>query len=182
MRILGIDPGSRITGWGLIEWRAPKFELIDFGTFNLGNGEMSDRLADLLKQIQYQLPILKPDLLAIEQVFVAKNISSSLKLMQARGVVLAAGAAFGAQVQEFTPRRIKQCIVGFGGAEKAQVNHMIAAMLKIEKKIPADAADALAVAICCAHALSGSGTMTQRKKTRGLRWDDRAIKRHTKGS
>lgn len=151
-RILGIDPGSRITGIAVIEKNAAGTPHCLFGgCIRLTAKEESQRLGSLFEQIQHIVQTYRPTELAIEQVFVHKNVRSALKLGQARGVAIAAVMQSQLAVFEYAPRLIKQAITGTGGADKAQVQHMIQVLLSLEEKPQADASDALAVALCHLH-------------------------------
>lgn len=148
MIILGIDPGSRITGFGVIRSIKQKQSYIASGCIKIIGNDWSLRLKqvydDLLKIInQYQ-----PDQIGIEKVFVHKNPNSALKLGQARGAAIVAAATCGFKVYEYFPRQIKQVVVGYGHADKKQVQKMIQTLLRLNKAPSADAADALAIAMC----------------------------------
>ena len=148
MIILGIDPGSRITGFGVIRSIKQKQSYIASGCIKIIGNDWSLRLKqvydDLLKIInQYQ-----PDQIGIEKVFVHKNPNSALKLGQARGAAIVAAATCGFKVYEYFPRQIKQVVVGYGHADKKQVQKMIQTLLRLNKTPAADAADALAIAMC----------------------------------
>lgn len=168
--ILGIDPGSRLTGYGVIRQSGKQLTYLGSGCINVMRslkGEAEPTLADKLKVIHDGVAELiaqfQPTEFAIEQVFMARNPDSALKLGQARGAAIVAAATAGLPVAEYAARLVKQAVVGTGAADKAQVQHMVMAMLKLQHKPQADAADALAVAICHAH------TQTQliRTTTRG---------------
>lgn len=152
-RILGIDPGSRITGIGIIEKQAGKAAPICLfgGCIRLNASEMSIRLGQLFREIQDIVKIYHPTELAIEQVFVHKSVSSALKLGQARGVAMAAVMSESVPVFEYAPRQVKQAVVGKGAAQKHQIQHMVQILLNLNMKPQADAADALAVALCHLH-------------------------------
>lgn len=154
-RILGIDPGSRLTGFGIIEQREklPPVCLLG-GCIRLEAPDMPSRLGRLFAEIQDIVKIYKPTELAIEQVFVHKNVQSALKLGQARGVVIAAVMSANLPVFEYAPRAIKQAIVGKGSADKIQIQHMVQILLALNAKPQADAADALAVALCHLNTVS----------------------------
>lgn len=169
-RILGIDPGSRITGFGVIEHSAGQSTCLMGGCVRLTALDMPTRLGKLFGEIQEIVRIYKPTELAIEQIFVQKNVQSALKLGQARGVAIAAAIAVNIPVFEYAPRAIKQAIVGKGSADKIQVQHMIQVLLSLNAKPQADAADALAVALCHIHSVSGlSVTKTARRGRRTKR-------------
>jgi crossover junction endodeoxyribonuclease RuvC len=146
--ILGIDPGSRITGYGIIALSDSKIKYIESGVFNIAKFEFYDRLKNIFLSIQQLLSEYKITQAAIESVFVAKNVNSALKLGQARGAALAALAMQDIKIAEYAPRVIKKSVVGYGNAEKEQVQLMIRHLLGLNFHPKPDAADALAVAIC----------------------------------
>lgn len=152
-RILGIDPGSRVTGIGIIEKQAGKQTPVCLfgGCIRLSAPEIPVRLGRLFCEIQEIVKIYRPTELAIEQVFVHKSVASALKLGQARGVAIAAVMSENMPVFEYAPRQIKQAVVGKGAAEKLQIQHMVKILLNLNEKPQADAADALAVALCHLH-------------------------------
>ncbi|MRJ41220.1 MULTISPECIES: crossover junction endodeoxyribonuclease RuvC [Idiomarinaceae] len=156
--ILGIDPGSRLTGYGLIRQSGQRVSYLGSGCINVMRSLKSNSepcLADKLKVIHDGVCELitqfQPTEFAIEQVFMARNPDSALKLGQARGAAIVAAACAGLPVAEYAARLVKQAVVGTGAADKVQVQHMVMAMLKLTHKPQADAADALAVALCHAH-------------------------------
>lgn len=154
--ILGIDPGSRLTGYGLIEQRGRRLHYVASGCIRVtGTATKPLPLAEKLKRIHNSVVELitqfQPDEFAIEQVFMARNPDSALKLGQARGAAMVAAACHDLPVAEYSARSIKQAVVGTGAAEKEQVQHMVMALLKLTRRPQADAADALAVAICHAN-------------------------------
>jgi len=153
-RILGIDPGSRITGYGVIESDGRKSVHIASGCIKLGNGELPQRLGEIYRAVSFVFNDSAPTEMAVEEVFVSKNPSSALKLGHARGAAVCAGVMAGLEIAEYTPRRIKQAVVGTGAADKEQVQHMIKLILQLNEKLAADQADALAVAISHAHSNS----------------------------
>ena len=155
VRIIGIDPGSRITGYGIIEIDRDRSRLVHHGVIRAAGEEFPVRLATIFTELQSVIGEFGPDQAAIETVFVAHNPSSALKLGQARGAAVCAAVSRGLPVSEYSPRSIKQAIVGRGGAEKHQVQHMVSILLRITQEIAGniteDAADALAVALCHQH-------------------------------
>lgn len=151
VRILGIDPGSRITGWGLVEHGAGRSRCIDHGRIHLDGGELPPRLLRIFTEIGQVIGHYRPDEAAIEEVFVNRNVASALVLGQARGAAICALASAGLSVAEYAASQIKSAVVGTGRAEKAQVQHMIRILLALPETAPADASDALAVALCHAH-------------------------------
>ena len=151
MRILGIDPGSRFTGFGIIEVDGSRALSIHQGVIKAGSGEFPERLGIIFSGISDLIDEFRPDEVAVETVFVSKNASSALKLGQARGAAVCAAIAKGLPVAEYSPRSVKQAIVGRGGADKVQVQHMVTVLLQLKEKLAEDAADALAVALCHQH-------------------------------
>ncbi len=148
MIILGIDPGSRITGYGVIEWNNHKARYIDSGCIRMDiQATTGNRLKTIFEGLDQLIGLYKPDQLSIEQVFIHKNPQSALKLGQARGVVLCAAALAGLEIYEYSATKIKQSVVGNGHATKDQVQHMVEHLLKLNGKPQADAADALAAAL-----------------------------------
>ena len=150
VRILGLDPGSRRTGYGIIECGGNKHTPVANGCINAGAGALSERLRAIFEGVQSLVEEFKPDEIAIERVFVSRNVDSALKLGHARGAALCALPGK-VPVFEYAPRAIKLAVVGYGAAEKEQVAHMMRALLGVQGRIPADASDALAVALCHAH-------------------------------
>lgn len=150
-RILGVDPGSRITGYGVIELLRGRPVYVASGTIRAGDGLLPDRLRCIFARLTEVIAEYRPDELAIEQVFVHRNPSSALKLGQARGVAICAAAMQSLPVAEYSPREIKLAVVGGGGADKAQVGYMVKVLLSLSGRLQTDAADALAVAMCHGH-------------------------------
>ena len=168
-RILGVDPGSLITGYGLIETAGSAAQFVDCGCIRTPNDHpLAERLKEIFSGISRVIRDYQPDELAIEQVFISRNPGSALKLGQARGAAICAGAVFGLSVSEYSPRAIKQAIVGKGGADKDQVQHMVRALLNLSQRPPADAADALAVALCHGHTACTARRLRQAAAAR--RW------------
>jgi len=151
MRILGIDPGSVKTGYGVISVTGRRIECVDYGIIRLGKAPMNDRLRTIFVDIQELIAAHRPDHVAIESVFVSRGLQSALKLGHARGAAICAAVTLDIAVAEYAPRQIKQAIVGKGGAAKQQVQYMVGMLLNLKKPIQEDAADALAVAICHQH-------------------------------
>jgi len=147
-RILGIDPGSRITGFGVIEVVGSSTRYLASGVIRTEGQEFPQRLRCIFEQVSEVIAQYAPDTLAIEQVFVNRNVDSALKLGQARGVAICAGVMRDLPVAEYAPMEIKQAVVGTGAATKEQVQFMVRALLSLNGTLPADAADALAVALC----------------------------------
>ena len=159
MRILGIDPGSRITGFGIIETRGDRVTCVVQGVIKTAphagdktaSDEFPQRLGVIFSGIREIIRNHKPDQVAVESVFLSRNPDSALKLGQARGAALCAAIEQGLLVAEYSPREVKLAIVGRGGAEKVQVKHMVGVLLQVKEEISEDAADALAVALCHQH-------------------------------
>jgi crossover junction endodeoxyribonuclease RuvC len=147
-RILGIDPGSRITGYGVLEVAGKHVGYLASGCIRPDPGPFVERLADIYRGVQEIIESYSPSECAIEEVFLARNPSSALKLGQARGVAIAAAVSQGLAVHEYAARKVKQTVVGTGRAGKEQVQHMVQVILGLPAAPGADAADALAIAIC----------------------------------
>lgn len=148
-RILGIDPGSRRLGFGIIEVTGPDCRCVAHGRIEVDGLPMAARLARIHEGVRALVLEYSPGEVAIEKVFVNRNIDSALKLGQARGAALSALGEF--DIAEYAPRAIKLATVGFGGADKLQVAHMMRTLLKVQGRLTSDAADALAVALCHAQ-------------------------------
>ena len=165
-RILGIDPGSRITGFGIIEIDGRKLSYVESGCVRAGNGDFAGRLKTIFDGLCDIVEIYAPDEVAIEQVFMHRNPDSALKLGQARGAAICAVMSKGLNINEYTPAEIKKATVGKGNAAKDQVQHMVQALLKLPGMPQEDAADALAVALCHNHT---SQTLSHLEGVRGTR-------------
>jgi crossover junction endodeoxyribonuclease RuvC len=151
MRILGVDPGSRKTGYGVVDIDGNRITHVTHGVIAVGEGEFVARLGTLFSSLSSLISEHQPSCAAMEDVFMARNASSALKLGQARGALIAACTHAGLDVAAYSPTAVKQAVVGFGRAEKGQVQHMIQLLLKPPAPLQEDAADALAVAICHAN-------------------------------
>ncbi len=151
MRILGIDPGSRITGFGVIEIQQGRISYVTSGCIKVAGKAFPERLKEVFDGVLQISQHYRPNCMAIEKVFVHKNVDSALKLGQARGAAICAVMHNELPVYEYAPTEIKQAVVGKGRASKEQVQHMVAALLKLPGMPQADAADALAIALCHAH-------------------------------
>ncbi|SIQ60150.1 Holliday junction endonuclease RuvC [Aeromonas sp. RU39B] len=149
--ILGIDPGSRITGYGVLRVTGPRIEYLGSGCIRTDCGELPERLKQVYDGVSEIITQFAPTEFAIERVFMARNADSALKLGQARGSAIVAAVNAGLPVSEYSATQIKQAVVGTGGAEKAQVQHMVMHLLKLPGTPQADAADALGVALCHLH-------------------------------
>jgi crossover junction endodeoxyribonuclease RuvC len=150
-RVLGIDPGSQRTGYGIIDCHGSGERHVVSGCIDVSGQEMVRRLQRIYAALSAVVAEHRPDSVAIERVFVHRNPDSALKLGQARGVALCAAAALGASVHEYAPRAIKMAVTGYGAAGKGQVGQMVRTLLLLQIKLPVDAADALAVALCHAQ-------------------------------
>lgn len=150
--ILGIDPGSRITGYGVIEFSQQKARYIASGVVKVIGLPLPQALSQIFSDLSEVVAEYQPDQAAIEAIFMHQNASSALKLGQARGVAIAALAQHGLPVAEYSAREVKQAIVGYGAATKAQMQQMIKQLLNLNELPPSDAADALSIALCHAHA------------------------------
>ena len=160
MRILGIDPGSRLTGYGIIDAQGDRTVAVHFGVINAGNGDFAGRLGIIFNELRDLIEQYQPEEAAVESVFVSKNAASAIKLGQARGAAMCAAIAAGLAVGEYSPRSVKQAIVGRGAADKTQVQHMVRVLLGLPEAPQEDAADALAVALCHHHTSSTLRRMT----------------------
>jgi len=152
-KILGVDPGSRATGYGVVDEQNGELRVVDCGVIRADpETPASQRYLAIHDGLEALIGRHRPDVVAVESLFFCKSASSAIKLAQVRGVVLLAAAEAGLEVYEYAPRRVKQAVVGRGAASKEQVQQMTKALLGLpEVPKPADAADALAVAICHAQ-------------------------------
>lgn len=150
-RILGIDPGSRITGFGIIDSDGRRSVHVASGSIRIPAVALPLRLQTIFSDVQALVSQYQPGAVAVEQVFMHRNADSALKLGQARAAAICATFGCGAEVFEYAARAVKQAIVGTGNAEKSQVSHMVAVLLNHREALEPDAADALAVALCHAH-------------------------------
>ncbi len=147
-RILGIDPGSRLTGFGIVDFAGDKPTYVASGTVKSLDGEFADRLRQIFESVASIVDEYRPDIVSIESVFMHKNAGSALKLGQARSAAICATFEHGAEIHEYAPREIKQAVVGSGAASKEQVQHMVVSILSLDGSPAEDAADALAAALC----------------------------------
>jgi crossover junction endodeoxyribonuclease RuvC len=148
MIVLGIDPGSRFTGWGVVRVTGPRVEPVAHGVIAGGTGDLAARLVVLGRGLSAVLDEHAPALVGVEQAFHAKNVRSTLVLGHVRGLVLWLAAGRGIAIAEYAPRAVKMAVTGNGGASKPQVAAMVQRLLALPAAPPADAADALAVALC----------------------------------
>jgi crossover junction endodeoxyribonuclease RuvC len=153
LRVLGIDPGSETTGWGIVEGDSHRYRLVEYGTIKAPARErFSARLLKIDEGMKAIIERLKPEACAVEEAFFAVNVKTALKLGHARGVILLAAERAHLEIYEYSPRLIKQTVVGYGNAEKHQVQEMVRVLLSLTSiPEPHDAADALAVSICHLH-------------------------------
>jgi len=165
LRILGIDPGLRVTGFGIIEKNGSKLAYVVSGCIKSGDADLPDRLKTLLGGLREVIETHQPQQVAVEKVFVNVNPASTLALGQARGTAICAAVDAGLPVAEYTALQVKQAVVGNGHAKKEQVQEMVKRLLGLSGVPSADAADALACAICHAHGGQGLGAIP----TRGFR-------------
>lgn len=170
MLILGIDPGSRVTGYGVINQVGGRNDYVASGCIRLRGDDLPQRLQQVYAGVTEIIERYSPQEMAIEQVFMARNADSALKLGQARGVAIVAGSNRELPVYEYAARKVKQSVVGNGGADKVQVQHMVAHLLKLPGLPQADAADALAIALCHAHTRSSLVRTVGACASRNGRW------------
>jgi crossover junction endodeoxyribonuclease RuvC len=150
-RILGIDPGSRVTGYGIVDQDGQQLAYVASGCIRAQSGSLAERLGIIFDGVSRIIHEFRPEEMAIERVFLNKNADSALKLGQARGAAICASVQQTVPVDEYAAREIKQAVVGTGGATKEQVQHMMCVLLSLPRRPPSDAADALGVAICHGH-------------------------------
>ena len=161
MKILGIDPGSRMTGYGIIEQEGSRLSLVCAGVIKTTpKSAMPVRIGEIFQGLTDVILAHQPDTGSIEQVFMAVNPDTALKLGQARGAAIAAMTASGLLVSEYTARQIKQSTAGYGAAGKEQIQTMVGKLLNTDEKLSFDAADALACAICHAHSARSLAKLT----------------------
>ena len=163
MRILGIDPGSETTGWGVVEGDARRYRMVAFGVVRAtARARFAARLLKISDGVADVLARFRPDVCAVEDAFYAVNVKTALKLGQVRGVILLAAERAGVEIAEYAPRLVKSTVVGYGAAEKHQVQEMVRVLLRLKAPPqPHDAADALALAICHLHHASLVGRTSQ---------------------
>ncbi len=153
MLVLGIDPGTAITGFGLVKELATGLEAVGYGSIRTSSRMApGQRLQKIYRELEKVLRVYRPDVVAVEELFFNKNVKTALAVGEARGVVLLAAANFGVRVLEYTPPEVKLAVAGYGRSDKDQVGSMVKMLLSLdENPKPDDVADALAVAICCLH-------------------------------
>jgi crossover junction endodeoxyribonuclease RuvC len=154
MRVLGIDPGSRITGYGIIDTKGNRLVHVDNGAiFTDSHKDFPMRLQRIYRRLSEVIDCYRPEAVAVESIFFANNVQSALKLGQARGAAIVAGVNAGLPVFEYTALQVKQAVVGHGRADKQQVQKMLKVLLNLPEIAQEDASDALAAAVCHAHSL-----------------------------
>ncbi|MBS4025379.1 MAG: crossover junction endodeoxyribonuclease RuvC [Clostridia bacterium] len=153
MIILGIDPGTAITGFGLISMSGNKFNVIDYGAIRThSNLSLPKRLDIIFTRVDELVRLHKPQFMAVEELFFNKNVTTALSVGHARGVIMLAAVRHDVEIFQYTPLQVKQSVVGYGKADKKQVQYMVTKILNLAKApTPDDASDALAIAICQGH-------------------------------
>lgn len=159
MRVIGIDPGLRTLGWGVIDIDGPRLTHVENGLCKTQSGDLGARLVSLFDQLSAVVARLRPDTAAVEQTFVNKDGAGTLKLGQARGIAMLVPARAGLAVGEYAPNAVKKAVVGVGHADKRQIDHMVRMQLPGVQIAGPDAADALAIAMCHAHHAQSSGRL-----------------------
>ena len=161
MIILGIDPGLAIVGWGVLKYEKSKFTVLGYGSVETpANLPTEDRLLLIQKGLAQIIETYHPDVMAVEELFFNTNITTGIRVAEARGVILLVARSMNVKIFEYTPLQVKQAVVGYGRAEKKQVITMVTAFLGLQKPPkPDDTADALAIAVCHAH--SGASRLAQ---------------------
>ena len=161
MRILGIDPGFAIVGWGIIDSERGNIRPVAYGAITTpAHTSLESRLLTIQRDLELLIEKYKPDEMAIEELFFNTNITTGIAVAEARGVILCTAHRFGLKISEYTPLQVKQAVVGYGKAEKHQVISMVTSLLKLPKPPkPDDAADAVAIAIC--HSNSNGSAMSK---------------------
>ena len=159
MRVLGIDPGLRLQGWGIIDAEGDRITHVANGVCQSSGHDLASRLLSLFEQLSDVVRRFSPDTAAVEQTFVNTDGAGTLKLGQARGVAMLAAAQAGLPVGEYAPNKVKKTVVGVGHAAKVQIDHMVRLQLPGAEIAGPDAADALAIALCHAHYARGTGRL-----------------------
>ena len=168
IRILGIDPGSRFTGFGIIEVQGNQLQCVTTGFVRIEGDDLANKLKVIFDGISELVAEFQPQEVAIENIFMYRNADSALKLGQARGAAISAVSVQSIPVHEYTPTQIKKAVVGRGNASKEQVQHMVKVLLSLSRTPQSDAADALAAALCHGH-LRNQPMQIERRR-RGGRW------------
>jgi len=183
IRILGVDPGMMSTGFGLIEFEKQGSLLYrESGVLRARGTSVSPRLQQIFRGLTRLIVTMKPRFMAVERPFFGKNVKSAMLLGQARGAALLAAAEMGLEVHEISPLEVKQAVVGYGRADKGQIQAMVRSLLGIRQVLPADAADALAVALCLAHSLPLKTSLqeallmhSRKERRRSARWTEKDL-------
>jgi crossover junction endodeoxyribonuclease RuvC len=183
IRILGVDPGMVSTGFGLIEFEKQGSLLYrESGVLRPRGTSVSPRLQQIFRGLTRLIGSTKPRFMAVERPFFGKNVKSAMLLGQARGAALLAAAETGLEVHEISPLEVKQAVVGYGRADKGQIQAMVRSLLGIRQVLPADAADALAVALCLAHSLPLKTYLqeallmySRKERSRSARWTEKDL-------
>jgi crossover junction endodeoxyribonuclease RuvC len=168
-RIIGIDPGSRITGYGVLDTDGFRHAYVASGFISIKGSDLAQKLGSVFRQVSQVIEEWKPDSMAIEQVFMSRNADSALKLGQARGAVICAGVEASLSVDEYAAKTIKKAVVGTGSADKQQIQQMMQMLLGLKEKPQSDEADALAIAMCHANHMNVRAGGIVRGSRRG-RW------------
>ncbi|HEY4126876.1 MAG TPA: crossover junction endodeoxyribonuclease RuvC [Gammaproteobacteria bacterium] len=168
-RILGIDPGSLSTGYGIIDSEGQTLKYVDCGNIRTSGGSFLTRLEEIYFAVGTIVERFAPDEVAVERAFVHKNADSALKLGQARAAAICGTLVKRVPLHEYTPKEVKQAVVGKGGADKEQVQHMMRVILGLKGELQADSADALAIAVCHAHSRGLKAQLASLVQARGAR-------------
>lgn len=169
IRILGVDPGSRFTGYGVIDSDGNSSSHVTSGYIKVVGNSLPEKLGVIFQEITWLIDTHQPAQFAIENVFMHRNADSALKLGQARGAAICAAVTQQITVTEYAPREIKQSVVGKGGADKQQVQHMVRILLNMQTTLQADEADGLAIALCHAHHQQAIRRVSAASRVRGGR-------------
>lgn len=169
LRVLGIDPGSRVTGFGVVDFTGDSPAYVASGAVGSAEGTFAERLRTIFRSVSDIVAEYQPQVVAIESVFVSRNAGSALKLGHARSAAICATFAFDVIVAEYSPRQIKQAVVGTGAATKEQIQHMVISLLGLDGSPSTDAADALAAAICYGHQRRMRARLDERALLEGMR-------------
>ena len=169
LRILAVDPGSRLTGYGLIDCEGSHSRYVASGCLQVAGDSLADKLGLIFRELGDLMAEYRPRQFAIESVFMHRNAGSALKLGQARGAAICAAVMHDLPVAEYAPREIKQSVVGKGGADKQQVQHMVCMLLNLAQAPQTDAADALAIALCHSYRQSALQRVSGTSDLRGGR-------------
>lgn len=176
--ILGIDPGSRITGYGVIKKEAQHISYLASGCIKLSKLHTGQHLKQIFEGLTEIIALYQPTEVSVEQIFMHRNPNSAIKLGEARGVAMVAAAIHSLSITEYSARQIKQAVVGYGAAKKEQVQHMVKCLLQLSGLPQPDAADALAVALCHTHSHLNFKQRVLKKRPNRTRPHDWPIKRH----